>query len=164
MRYKLTVAYDGTLYAGWQVQKNGLAIQPLIQKALQTILRHPLNLTGSSRTDAGVHARGQSAHFDSNEPIIEPKRLILSLNALLPKDIQIIDVEQVAKDFHARYSARSKIYHYHLSFVPDPFTLLYRHEVFGFFDLDLLRAGAKEFLGTHDFTSFVRQNFNVGGY
>lgn len=154
MRYKLTISYDGTHYAGWQVQKNGLAIQPLIQKALETALRHPLNLTGSGRTDAGVHARGQTAHFDT-EISVEPKRLILSLNALLPPDIRIIDLEPAAPDFHARYSARSKIYHYHLSLEPDPFTLLYRHPVFGAFNLELLKAGAKEFVGTHDFTSFA---------
>lgn len=156
MRYKLTIAYDGTGYAGWQVQKNGLAIQPLVQKALQTVLRHPLNLTGSGRTDAGVHARGQSAHFDTEVPI-EPKRLILSLNALLPADIRILALEEVAPDFHARYSAVSKIYHYHLSFVPDPFSLLYTHSVFGPCDLDRLRAGAKELIGTHDFRSFVNR-------
>ncbi|MBX7066870.1 MAG: tRNA pseudouridine(38-40) synthase TruA [Parachlamydiales bacterium] len=154
MRFKLIIAYDGTRFAGWQVQKNGSAIQPLIQKALETVLRHPLDLTGSGRTDAGVHARGQTAHFDT-EVSVDPKRLALSLNALLPPDIRILEIEPVASDFHARYSARSKIYHYHLSLEPDPFTLLYRHPVYGSFDLELLKAGAKEFIGTHDFTSFV---------
>ncbi len=156
MRFKLTTAYDGTNYSGWQVQENAPSIQPLIQKALETTLRHPLDLTGSSRTDAGVHALGQIAHFDTDTPF-EVKRLILSLNALLPPDIRIFQIEPVAPDFHARYSARSKIYHYHLHLDPvaDPFTKLYRHQVFGPFDLPKLKRAALQFVGTHDFTSFA---------
>lgn len=156
MRYQLIIAYDGTHYAGWQVQKNGQAIQPLIQKALQTILRHDLDLTGSSRTDAGVHARGQSAHFDTNVPF-ELKKLLLSVNALLPLDIRVLRIQPVAPDFHARYSAKSKIYSYylHLGSISDPFTNLYAHQVFGSFDLEWLKRGALYFLGTHDFRSFA---------
>lgn len=156
MRYKLIVSYDGTNYAGWQVQKNGQAIQPIIQNALQTILRHPINLTGSGRTDAGVHARGQIAHFDT-EVSFDPKKLLISLNALLPLDIRIFQIDPVPATFHARYSASSKIYHYHLHLDPvaDPFTQLYRHQIFGSFDLKKLKEGACQFIGTHDFTSFV---------
>lgn len=156
MRYKLTISYDGTSYAGWQVQKNGTAIQPLIQKALETILRHPLSLTGSSRTDAGVHAQGQTAHFDT-EVLFDLKRMLISLNALLPLDIRVLDIEEVSPSFHARYSATSKIYYYHLHLnkVADPFTKLYSHQVFGPFERNLLALGAKEFIGTHDFTSFA---------
>lgn len=156
MRYKLTIAYDGTQYSGWQVQKNGQAIQPLIQQALQTILRTQIALSGSGRTDAGVHARGQTAHFDA-ETTHDPKRLLRSINALLPSDIRILNLVPVPDDFHARYSAKSKIYHYylHLTSISDPFTKLYCHQVFGRFDIDLLKQGAKEFLGTYDFTSFA---------
>jgi tRNA pseudouridine38-40 synthase len=156
MRYKLTIAYDGTRYAGWQVQQNALSIQALIQQALQTALRHPLDLTGSSRTDAGVHARGQTAHFDSPVPF-ELVKLRLSLNALLPSDIRVLQIEPAAPDFHARYSACSKIYHYHLRLDPisDPFTKLYCHHVFGPSDLSKLRQAAPLFLGTHDFTTFA---------
>ena len=89
MRYKLIIAYDGTNFSGWQTQENSSAIQPFIQAALQTALRHTLNLTGSGRTDAGVHARGQVAHFDSDVSF-EPTKLLLSLNALLPKEIRIL--------------------------------------------------------------------------
>lgn len=148
------IAYDGTNYSGWQVQNNAPSIQSLVQKALQTALRHPLDLTGSGRTDAGVHARGQTAHFDTD---LYYDRLCFSLNALLPSDIRILDIAPVAPDFHARYSALSKIYHYHLHLDPiaDPFTQLYRHQVFGPFDLEKLKRGASQFLGTHDFTSFA---------
>ncbi|PIS01987.1 MAG: tRNA pseudouridine(38-40) synthase TruA [Chlamydiae bacterium CG10_big_fil_rev_8_21_14_0_10_42_34] len=156
MRYKLIISYDGTNYSGWQVQKNAPSIQSLIQNALQTVLRHPLNLTGSGRTDAGVHAKGQTAHFDTDIHF-EPYRLRGSLNSLLPADIRIVDILPVAADFHARYSASGKVYHYHLHLDPisDPFTKLYCHQVFGSFDLEKLKKGAGYFIGTHDFISFA---------
>ncbi len=164
MRYKITISYDGTGYAGWQVQKNGQAIQPLIQKAIETFLRAPINLTGSGRTDAGVHAHGQTAHFDSDIPF-ELKRALLSFNALLPPDIRILEIEPVDSAFHARYSAKSKIYHYylHLSPVLDPFSNLYSHQVFGPFDPHAIKEGAQRFLGTHDFTAFANTGKKQGG-
>ncbi|MBX9743616.1 MAG: tRNA pseudouridine(38-40) synthase TruA, partial [Chlamydiales bacterium] len=120
-RYKLILAYDGTNYCGWQVQNNGLSIQALVQNALQTVLRHSLNLTGSGRTDAGVHAKGQTAHFDTDLSI-NLSSLRLSLNRLLPPDIRVMKIEPVDLDFHARYSALSKTYHYylHLDKISDP--------------------------------------------
>ncbi len=155
-RYKLTLAYDGTRYLGWQVQESGDSIQSLTQKALETALRHPIQLTGSGRTDAGVHARGQTAHFDSPASF-DPSRLRISLNALLPEDIRILQVESVPDAFHARYSARSKIYHYHLHLdrVADPFSRLYRAQVFVPIDLVRLKRAARLFLGTHDFSAFA---------
>ncbi|HSX38468.1 MAG TPA: tRNA pseudouridine(38-40) synthase TruA [Chlamydiales bacterium] len=159
MRYKLTIAYDGTAYSGWQAQPNAMTIQPLIQKALATLLRAPISLTGSGRTDAGVHARGQTAHFDTSQPII-PKRLKLSLNALLPLDIRILQVEPADPDFHARYSAKSKIYHYHLHLCPvmDPFKRHYATQVFGPCDLNRIANAIPYFLGTHDFLSFANES------
>ncbi len=156
MRYKLTIAYDGTNYCGWQVQENALSIQALIQKALQIAIRHPLDLTGSGRTDAGVHAQGQTAHFDTDLNV-DLDRLRISLNALLPSDIRILKIVSVPSHFHARYSAISKIYHYHLHLDPitNPFTYLYRHHVLGPFNLELLKETLPLFLGTHDFTSFA---------
>lgn len=158
MRYQLTISYDGTHYGGWQVQKNSNAIQPLIQKALETFLRHPIDLTGSSRTDAGVHAKGQTAHFDT-DLVFEPKRMILSLSALLPKDIRVLKVEPKEPSFHSRYSAKSKIYHYHLHLAPviNPFTKLYSHHVLGPIDLNLLKEAAQNLIGTHDFTAFANR-------
>lgn len=155
-RYKLTIAYDGTRYLGWQVQETGDSIQSLTQKALETALRHPIQLTGSGRTDAGVHARGQTAHFDTDLPI-DLSRLRISLNALLPEDIRILQIESVPDSFHARYSARSKIYHYHLHLdrVADPFSRLYRAQVFVPIHLERLKIAAQLFLGTHDFSAFA---------
>jgi tRNA pseudouridine38-40 synthase len=154
MRHKLLIAYDGTHYAGWQVQANADAIQPRIQKALEIVLRQKVDLTGSGRTDAGVHASGQTAHFDALG-ILDLKKTLLSLNALLPLDIRILEIEPTEPDFHARYSAKSKVYHYHLARVADPFTKLYRHLVLGPFNTTLLKEGALQFIGTHDFTSFA---------
>lgn len=157
-RYKLTISYDGTNYAGWQVQNNALSIQLIIQKALQTVLREPVDLTGSGRTDAGVHALGQVAHFDSNIPF-ECRRLMFSLNALLPKEIRILKAEEVSDTFHARYSASSKIYHYHLHLdrVANPFSRLYSYHVVVPTDVHLMQKAIPLFLGTHDFTSFANQ-------
>lgn len=154
-KYKLTISYDGTHYCGWQVQKNGVSIQSLIQKALETTLRHSLSLTGSSRTDSGVHALGQTAHFDTEVEVTS--RLLISLNALLPKDIRVVNIEPVSDTFHARHSARSKIYHYHLHLDPvlDPFVRLYRHHIRGVLHVSLIEKALPYFLGTHDFTTFA---------
>lgn len=148
MRYSLTIAYDGTKYSGWQVQNNALAIQPLVQKALSTALRHPANLTGSGRTDAGVHARGQIAHFDT-DILFHPKSLLISINAMLPPDIRILSVEARAADFHARYSAKAKIYHYHLHLdaVADPIMAPYRFHVLERLCRSKLISGTRYFLG-----------------
>lgn len=156
MRYKLIIAYDGTSYCGWQVQKTGLSIQYLVQTALEKLLQHPISLTGSGRTDAGVHASGQTAHFDTDE-LVEPLRLRLGINALLPVDIRILEVIEVPSDFHARYSAFSKIYHYHLHLdsIADPFTHPYRHIVRGPCDVNLIKKAVPHLIGTHDFTSFA---------
>lgn len=157
-RYKIKISYDGTAYSGWQVQKNATTIQPIVQKTIQTVLRHEIQLTGSGRTDAGVHALGQIAHFDSLINI-SPERFLLSVNALLPLDIRVLQIEKVDNDFHSRYSAKSKIYHYHLHFdkVLNPFIRKYTHHVIIPCDLNLLKTAIPEFLGTHDFSSFANQ-------
>lgn len=157
-RYKIIIAYDGTHYCGWQVQVGKDSIQALVQKALQTVLRHPIGLTGSGRTDAGVHAEGQTAHFDT-EILIQREKFRIAINALLPSDIRILDVEETLLDFHARYSAKAKVYHYylHLNQVASPFDRLYRYHVFKKIDLGQMREAAKAFLGTHDFTSFANE-------
>jgi len=156
MRFKLTISYDGTIYCGWQVQANGTSIQTLVQKAIETILRHPIFLTGAGRTDAGVHALGQTAHFDTSVSI-DPHLLRYSANALLPPDIRIVQIERVPDDFHARYWAAGKIYHYHLQIgaITDPTTRLYRVPVFGKIDRAAMEQAAKQLIGTHDFIAFA---------
>jgi len=160
MRYSLKIAYDGTHYSGWQVQSNAESIQALVQKALTTVLRHPVNLTGSGRTDAGVHAKGQIAHFDT-DVVFQPKSLLLSINAFLPPDIRVVSVDPREPDFHARYSAKSKIYHYHLHLDPvaDPILAPYRFHVLERICAQKLKHGTQSFIGTRDFTSFANQAY-----
>src|SRR5690606_27321464 len=112
--YKLTIAYDGTHYSGWQIQPNAKSIQQIIQEAIHKIIRQEVTLIGSGRTDAGVHALGQVAHFKCNLEI-DLYRFFGSINGILPRDIRIFDVTQVPLDFHAQRSAVGKTYHYHLS-------------------------------------------------
>ncbi len=155
-KYKLILAYDGTLYGGWQVQPNAVSIQALLEKALSTIVRAPTSATSSGRTDAGVHARGQVVHFTS-EPVTDLFRLQRSLNGLLPPDIRVLSLEEAAPGFHARYSAISKEYHYHLHLerTTDPFKRLYAYHDFSPLDLDKMKTAAQYFVGAHDFTSFA---------
>src|SRR5258708_6910577 len=155
-KYKLTIAYDGTSYSGWQIQLNAVSIQSLIETALATILRTPTPVFSSGRTDAGVHAKAQAAHFSSENPV-DLFRLQLSLNGLLPSDIRIVSIEEAAPDFHARYSAISKEYHYHLHLerTTDPFKRLYAYHDYSPLDLDRMKLAAGYFVGTHDFTTFA---------
>lgn len=157
--YKLTFAYDGTAYHGWQIQPNGLSIQEIIQTHLQTILRkEKVVLIGSGRTDAGVHAHGQVAHFRHDEEL-DLRRLLYSLNGLLPRDIRLLKVENVPIDFHSQYSAIGKEYHYHLYLddVLDPFRRLYVWHLHYKVDRELMQMAARSFVGTHDFTTFANE-------
>jgi tRNA pseudouridine38-40 synthase len=156
--YKLTIAYDGTHYHGWQIQPNGVSIQEVIEKALKTIFQKEIRIMGSGRTDAGVHAHGQVAHFKIDQDI-DLKRVLGSLNGLLPKDIRILKIEKVESDFHAQYSAQGKIYHYHLCFarVQSPFTRCYALHVKEKIDLEKMAEAAKLFLGVHDFYAFANE-------
>ncbi|MCI0382247.1 MAG: tRNA pseudouridine(38-40) synthase TruA [Chlamydiae bacterium] len=155
-KYKLVISYDGTNYNGWQSQKTGSGIQQIIEKTLHIILREKISICGSGRTDAGVHALGQVAHFTPNKSIEIP-RLHLSLNALLPKDIRICTIQPVSPEFHARFSAKSKIYRYHLHTdkIPNPFNLRYAYHLPHRFDPALVKRALPLFIGKQDFTSFT---------
>jgi tRNA pseudouridine38-40 synthase len=158
MKYKLLLSYDGTAYSGWQVQKNGTSIQLLIEKALSTLLRHPTSLVGAGRTDAGVHALGQVAHF-TTESALDIRKALISLNGLLPSAIRALHLEPASSDFHARYSAKGKIYRYDIELGPyrNPFTQNYRLFVPYPLDLNLLKTATLEFIGERDFTSFSNE-------
>lgn len=157
--YKITLAYDGTQYSGWQIQPNGLSIQQLLQEALGTLLGGiPVAVIGSGRTDAGVHALNQVAHFKI-EQLFDPNRLLLAFNGLLPRDIRVKKVEPAPLNFHSQYDAIGKEYHYHLFLdrVMDPFRRLYAWHLLRKIDLTLLIDGAALFTGTHDFTTFANE-------
>lgn len=155
MKYKITISYDGTEYGGWQVQPNRKTIQELIQDALKIILRADCPITGSGRTDAGVHARGQTAHFSYEVPFEIPP-FQYSLNALLPSDIRILKIDPIDEDFHARYNVKKKIYHYHLHLSPvqSPFHYRYRTQIHAPLNLNLLEESLPHLTGTHDFSAF----------
>lgn len=156
MTYRMTIAYDGTNYGGWQIQANAPSVQGLIEKALSTILQQQIRVIGSGRTDAGVHATGQVAHFSLNTPI-PIKKTLSSVNGILPLDIRILTLELTNPDFHARYHATSKTYHYHLHLnpIPNPFSKPYAYHVPHPVCLLKLQDAASYFIGTHDFTSFT---------
>lgn len=156
--YKLTIAYDGTAYHGWQVQPNGITIQELVQKTIAIILRQEVVLIGSGRTDAGVHAMGQVANFHFPS-LINLKRFQKSLNGLLPPDIRILSIYEVSSHFHAQHHATGKIYHYHLHLdaVQNPFQRLYSLHVKEKISLETLKVAAKQFVGTNNFLSFANE-------
>jgi tRNA pseudouridine38-40 synthase len=158
LKYKLIIAYDGTLYRGWQIQHNGVSIQELLEKALLTLLRTPTPAHSSGRTDAGVHARGQVVHFTADS-IGDLFRFQRSLNGLLPLDIRILSITEAAPDFHARYSAVSKEYHYHLHLerTTDPFKRLYAYHDYSPLNLEKMKLAMQLFIGTHDFSSFANK-------
>lgn len=156
MRIKATVAYDGTAYYGWQIQLPHLpTIQSEIEKCLETIGRAPVRVHGAGRTDTGVHAYGQIAHFDWVNPL-PMERLVLAMNAILPLDIRVLQLERADSQFHARFDAKSKIYLYRIdrNRVYNPFTYRYalhfRHDL----DIELLHRCAALILGPHDFAGF----------
>lgn len=154
MRWKVTVAYDGHRYKGFQKQINGLGIQSVIEKALSKIVREPVSITAAGRTDAGVHAWGQVFHFDGPASITA-RGYYQALNTILPKDIRIRLVEEVDSDFHARFSAASKHYEYVLTTQRDnPFIEPYKMVTWNRPDPELMRQGAKVLVGTHDFSTF----------
>lgn len=155
MRLKATVSYDGSGYAGWQRQDNALGIESIIMDVMERIHHHPVEITGSGRTDAGVHAIAQVFHFDS-ELKMSKEQWRRAMNALLPADIRIQDVEKVREDFHARFDAISKRYDYYLSYdVDNPFLQRYRAFYRGRLNIERMKECAALFVGTHDFTSFT---------
>jgi tRNA pseudouridine38-40 synthase len=158
-KYKMTIAYDGFNYSGWQVQPNGRSIQQEIESALLTLCKSPIKVIASSRTDAGVHALGQVAHF-SLPTFIDPQKLIYSLNGILPPDIRIKELSPTSKEFHARFQAKRKIYHYHLHHEPfhDPAKRFYSYHVRHSFDLEKLKTAIPYFIGTHNFKAFANEN------
>ncbi len=155
--YKLTIEYDGTDYSGWQIQNNAVTIQQTIKEKLETIFNEEINLIGSGRTDAGVHALGQVANFRVNKNI-DKQKLQFSLNGMLPPSISISKIEEVDENFHARFDAKRRSYLYFISSVKSPFYGRYSwlNTKSSSFDLNRLNELSTVFLGQHDFTSFAR--------
>ncbi len=165
MRYKMTIAYDGTNYAGWQVQLRRRTVQAEIERVLEQLTGGKIRIHHSGRTDAGVHAKGQVAHFDLEKPV-DPGRFQNSLNALLPPDVRIMKFQKVSGDFHARFSATGKEYRYFIWNGPavPPELRLYRLHERRRLDLDAMKAAADALVGEHDFAAFTANpNREIGG-
>jgi len=152
---KLTVEYDGTNYCGWQVQPNGESVQAVLERAISTFLGTSTRITGSGRTDAGVHALGQVANFYS-EKEYDPHRIRRALNALTPDDITIKQVEIVLDKFDARRDGRSRVYEYHILNRPtvSPFYLNRAWHLHEPLDAASMIAATACLIGKHDFSSF----------
>ena len=152
---KLIIEYDGSCYHGWQRQPNAASIQQTIEAAIETMTRQKIVLIGSGRTDAGVHALGQTANFICNTRI-EPDAFQKGLNSLLPQDIVIRDCRLVAPQFHARYDATRKTYRYCIlnDPIPSAISRQYTWWIRSPLDLDAMQEAATLILGPHDFKSF----------
>jgi len=154
MRYRLTVAYDGGNYCGWQLQPNVDSIQARIEAALAELFGESIRVYAAGRTDAGVHARGQVTAFDASRPF--PDDLRRAINALLPRDIAVTDVAVAADDFDPRRDARSRIYEYRIlnrtrrSVFDHRYAWLYGVPL----DLEPMNTAARYFIGEHDFAAF----------
>lgn len=161
-RIKLTLAYDGTNYCGWQVQPNGMSIQEMLQKHIEALTGEKIMLTGASRTDSGVHALGQVAVFDTTK-IWPAERFVPALNQRLPEDIVIQSAEEVSLEFHPRYQNTLKTYEYRIlnRRVSLPNERLNSYWVPQKLDVDAMKMAASELLGTHDFHNFCSMKTKV---
>lgn len=154
-RVKLTVAYDGTNYSGWQIQPNADTIERQLDIAINKVTKEKIHVTGASRTDAGVHAMGNVAVFDT-ESAIPPERFSYALNACLPQDISVQSSEEVSPDFHPRHCDTRKTYEYKIlnTQMPIPQLRNYSWHVSYELDIDAMRKAASYLVGEHDFKSF----------
>ncbi len=163
-RYFIEVSYKGTAYSGFQVQRNAVTIQSEVEKALQVFFRKAISLTGSSRTDAGVHALQNFFHFDIEEAIFQPQVQIYNLNAILAKDIVIKRIFQVEENVHSRFDAVSREYKYFIYRDKNPFlqdrAYFYPYQL----DIEVLNAAAAILLKYQNFMSFSKRNTQVHNF
>ncbi len=162
MRYKISLAYNGEKYHGWQVQPNAVTVQEVLDKCLTTLLRTPVETVGCGRTDAGVHAADFVAHFDCNVPGANEPAFVGKLNRFLPQDIVVFGIEIVSDDFNARFSAISRTYKYLIHTRKDPFL----NEISWFFphglDVSLMNQGCNILMQHTDFASFCKTGADNG--
>lgn len=155
MNFKLLIQYDGTDFHGWQVQENQRTVQGELQRVLSLLENAEVHVNGSGRTDAGVHAEGQVASVKMSRKFT-PEKLRSAINGNLWRDVRILNVEKVADDFHARFSARGKTYVYRVVNAPvmSPFWARYAHHESRPLDVGRMNETARIFLGEHDWTAF----------
>lgn len=162
MRVLLRVAYDGTNYHGWQRQENAVSVESVLTAELQRLLKEDIELIGASRTDAGVHAMGNVAVFDT-ETTIPAEKICFAVNQSLPPDIRVMESREVSADFHPRYTECIKTYEYVISNekIYNPLTRLYTYGVYFPLDIGKMKEAAKYFVGEHDFVGFCSAGSQV---
>ncbi|GAA4467254.1 tRNA pseudouridine(38-40) synthase TruA [Nibrella saemangeumensis] len=164
MRYFIQLSYKGTEFKGWQNQPNGISIQESLEKALSSILRRPTTIVGSGRTDSGVHAEQQFAHFEVEEPLTVTAQLVYALNCILPAGIAVQAMFPVEADMHARYSAEYRYYQYRISRHKNPFLqkqiYVFRPEL----EVSLMNEAAGLLLQYTDFQSFSKVRTSVNHF
>jgi tRNA pseudouridine38-40 synthase len=167
-RYFIELSYKGTNYHGWQIQKNAVSVQEILNDRLSVILRQPIETTGCGRTDTGVHAKQFFAHFDMERytdhqlwTIDEKENIVRSVNAILPKDIAVKDIFPVAANAHARFDAKLRTYEYHIHFNKDPFKHGYSWELRDRPDIEIMNEAAKIMMEYTDFSCFSKSNTQV---
>ena len=154
-RYKLKIEYDGTRYSGWQKQPNALTVEEVIESALEQVLGHAVDVIGQGRTDSGVHAEGQTAHFDVADPI-DTGELKHAFLGVLPRDIAVWDIDEVSPEFHARFDAMFRRYCYRIARRPRPLVKHTSLMVLQDLDTEAMKTCAKLVNGTHNFDSFTK--------
>lgn len=163
LRYFFEISYKGTNYHGWQIQQNALSVQQVVQEALNTLLNRSIDIVGSGRTDAGVHAKRQYFHADISEPL-ECSDFCYHLNAVLPEDILVKSIRMVKEDAHARFDATSRTYYYRIIKQKDPFlwnqAFIYHKEL----DIEKLNRASQILVGNHDFESFSKVKTQVNNF
>jgi tRNA pseudouridine38-40 synthase len=156
-RYKLLIEYDGTAYYGWQKQPDHVTVEGKLEEALSQILGDNIDVIGQGRTDSGVHAEAQVAHFDSDQPI-EQGELLYALLGVLPRDISIWDLQQVKGDFHARFHAQSRQYRYQIVTRSSPLAFRFAKLVRNELDWEAMQECAALVQGTYDFVNFSKMH------
>ena len=160
-RYFLRFSYDGTAYHGWQVQPNATSVQQQLDRALTTLLRAEIHTTGAGRTDTGVHAACMVAHFDVETAIADLERMVDKLNRLLPPDIAVSDLREVAPTAHARFDATARTYHYYVYMGKQPFLRHFATRLYFRPDFERMNAAAQILFEYTDFTSFSKLHTDV---
>ena len=160
MRYSIRLSYDGGAFCGWQIQNNAVSVQGVLEKALSTLCGQEIQITGAGRTDTSVNAINYIAHFEIPTGLsLEAEQLSYKLNAMLPREIVIHEICEVSEDFHARFNAQSREYHYFVHFCKDPFCEKFSYRMRYKLDIEAMNKSAQLLLGEHDFSCFEK----VGG-
>lgn len=159
MRYFIELSYNGKNYFGWQKQPKQISVQEVLEKALSTMLRQTISITGAGRTDTGVHAREMFAHFDFEEKL--PDDLVHRLNSFLPKDIAVYKIYRVNENAHARFDALERTYHYFVRIGKDPFDFDYAWQIHQELDMEKMNEAAGFLIGKKDFSSFAKLHTDV---